>query len=197
MPGKNIVGQFLSVRISNSIFIIVISTIKGGIIMTLSNVRVVQNDNRIMIIIDNPSQSDTQAVLEAFGAESAIKRLAGLKTPVEAEPQIPAPTQEVQPQPAQQDVPQQNVQNAQNIPQQTVAQSTPEPTARTPEMSAKELLADRTAQSALGLREVLWRLGTCLYPNTDRKPFDAWFDRTSKEEHAAKYQEFAKQIMAA
>lgn len=159
--------------------------------MTLSNVRIVQNDNRIMIIIDNPSQNDVNAIQEAFGAESAIKRLAGLKTPTEAEPQIPAPTQEVQP--AQQDVPQQNVQNA---PQQTVAQSTPE-AARTPEMSAKELLADRTAQSVLGLREVLWRLGTCLYPNTDRKPFDAWFDRTSKEEHAAKYQEFAKQIMAA
>lgn len=159
--------------------------------MTLSNVRIVQNDNRIMIIIDNPSQNDVNAIQEAFGAESAIKRLAGLKTPTEAEPQIPAPTQEVQP--AQQDVPQQNVQNA---PQQTVTQSTPE-TARTPEMSAKELLADRTAQSVLGLREVLWRLGTCLYPNTDRKPFDAWFDRTSKEEHAAKYQEFAKRIMAA
>ena len=154
--------------------------------MTLSNVRIVQNDNRIMIIIDNPSQNDVNAIQEAFGAESAIKRLAGLKTPTEAEPQIPAPTQEVQP--AQQDV--------QNTPQQTVTQSTPE-TARTPEMSAKELLADRTAQSVLGLREVLWRLGTCLYPNTDRKPFDAWFDRTSKEEHAAKYQEFAKQIMAA
>ena len=128
--------------------------------MTLSNVRIVQNDNRIMIIIDNPSQNDVNAIQEAFGAESAIKRLAGLKTPTEAEPQIPAPTQEVQP--AQQDVPQQNVQNA---PQQTVTQSTPE-TARTPEMSAKELLADRTAQSVLGLREVLWRLGTCLYPNT-------------------------------
>lgn len=152
--------------------------------MTLSNVRVVQNDNRIMIIIDNPSQKDVDAVQEAFGAESAIKRLAGLKTPTEAEPQIPAPAQEAQAQPAQQ-----------NVPQQTVAQS--ESAARTPEMSAKELLADRTAQSALGLREVLWRLGTCLYPNTDRKPFDAWFDRTSKEEHAAKYQEFAKQIMAA
>lgn len=162
--------------------------------MTLSNVRIVQNDNRIMIIIDNPSQNDVDAVQEAFGAESAIKRLAGLKTPTETEPQIPAPTQEVQPQPAQQDVPQQNTQD---VPQQTVAQSRPELTARTPEMSAKELLADRTAQSALGLREVLWRLGTCLYPNTDRKPFDAWFDRTSKEEHAAKYQEFAKQIMAA
>lgn len=161
--------------------------------MTLTNVRIVQNDNRIMIIIDNPSQNDVDAVQEAFGAESAIKRLAGLKTPTEAEPQIPAPAQEVQPQPAQQNVPQQNIQN---VPQQTVAQSTPE-AARTPEMSAKELLADRTAQSALGLREVLWRLGTCLYPNTDRKPFDAWFDRTSKEEHAAKYQEFAKQIMAA
>lgn len=147
--------------------------------MTLSNVRIVQNDNRIMIIIDNPSQNDVNAVQEAFGAESAIKRLAGLKTPTEAEPQIPAPTQEVQPQPAQQDVPQQNV-----------AQSTPE-------MSAKELLADRTAQSALGLREVLWRLGTCLYPNTAREPFDAWFDRTSKEDHAAKYQEFATKIMAA
>lgn len=159
--------------------------------MTLSNVRIVQNDNRIMIIIDNPSQNDVNAIQEAFGAESAIKRLAGLKTPTEAEPQIPAPTQEVQP--AQQDVPQQNVQNA---PQQTVAQSTPE-VARTPEMSAKELLADRTAQSALGLREVLWRLGTCLYPNTAREPFDAWFDRTSKEDHAAKYQEFATKIMAA
>lgn len=162
--------------------------------MTLSNVRVVQNDNRIMIIIDNPSQKDVDAVQEAFGAESAIKRLAGLKTPTEAEPQIPAPAQEVQPQSAQQDVLQQNVQNA---PQQTVAQSTPEPAARTPEMSAKELLADRTAQSALGLREVLWRLGTCLYPNTAREPFDAWFDRTSKENHAAKYQEFATKIMAA
>lgn len=147
--------------------------------MTLTNVRIVQNDNRIMIIVDNPSQKDVDAVQEAFGAESAIKRLAGLKTPTEAEPQIPAPTQEVQPQPAQQDVPQQNV-----------AQSTPE-------MSAKELLADRTAQSALGLREVLWRLGTCLYPNTAREPFDAWFDRTSKEDHAAKYQEFATKIMAA
>lgn len=147
--------------------------------MTLTNVRIVQNDNRIMIIIDNPSQKDVDAVQEAFGAESAIKRLAGLKTPTEAEPQIPAPTQEVQPQPAQQDVPQQNV-----------AQSTPE-------MSAKELLADRTAQSVLGLREVLWRLGTCLYPNTAREPFDAWFDRTSKEDHAAKYQEFATKIMAA
>lgn len=156
--------------------------------MTLTNVRIVQNDNRIMIIIDNPSQKDVDAVQEAFGAESAIKRLAGLKTPTEAEPQIPAPTQEVQPQsqPVQQDVPQQNVQNV------------PEPaTARTPEMSAKELLADRTAQSALGLREVLWRLGTCLYPNTAREPFDAWFDRTSKEDHAAKYQEFATKIMAA
>jgi hypothetical protein len=165
--------------------------------MTLSNVRVVQNDNRIMIIIDNPSQNDVNAIQEAFGAESAIKRLAGLKTPTEAEPQIPVPpVQEVQPQsqPVQQNIPQQNVQN---VPQQTVAQSAPEPVTRTPEMSAKELLADRTAQSALGLREVLWRLGTCLYPNTDRKPFDAWFDRTSKEEHAAKYQEFAKQIMAA
>lgn len=159
--------------------------------MTLTNVRIVQNDNRIMIIIDNPSQNDVDAVQEAFGAESAIKRLAGLKTPTEAEPQIPAPTQ--QSQPAQQDVPQQNVQN---VPQQTVAQSTPE-VARTPEMSAKELLADRTAQSALGLREVLWRLGTCLYPNTAREPFDAWFDRTSKEDHAAKYQEFATKIMAA
>lgn len=147
--------------------------------MTLTNVRIVQNDNRIMIIIDNPSQKDVDAVQEAFGAESAIKKLAGLKTPTEAEPQIPAPTQEVQPQPAQQDVPQQNV-----------AQSTPE-------MSAKELLADRTAQSALGLREVLWRLGTYLYPNTAREPFDAWFDRTSKEDHAAKYQEFATKIMAA
>lgn len=159
--------------------------------MTLTNVRIVQNDNRIMIIIDNPSQNDVDAVQEAFGAESAIKRLAGLKTPTEAEPQIPAPTQ--QSQPAQQDVPQQNVQNA---PQQTVALSTPE-VARTPEMSAKELLADRTAQSALGFREVLWRLGTCLYPNTAREPFDAWFDRTSKEDHAAKYQEFATKIMAA
>jgi len=162
--------------------------------MTLTNVRIVQNDNRIMIIIDNPSQKDVDAVQEAFGAESAIKRLAGLKTPTEAEPQIPAPVQETQPQPAQQNVPQQNIQN---VPQQTVAQSTPEPTARTPEMSAKELLADRTAQSALGLREVLWRLGTCLYPNTAREPFDAWFDRTSKEDHAAKYQEFATKIMAA
>lgn len=153
--------------------------------MTLTNVRIVQNDNRIMIIIDNPSQKDVDAVQEAFGAESAIKRLAGLKTPTEAEPQIPAPVHETQPQPAQQ-----------NVPQQTVTQSTPE-TARTPEMSAKELLADRTAQSALGLREVLWRLGTCLYPNTAREPFDAWFDRTSKEDHAAKYQEFATKIMAA
>ena len=154
--------------------------------MTLSNVRIVQNDNRIMIIIDNPSQNDVDAVQEAFGAESAIKRLVGLKTPTETEPQIPAPVQETQPQPVQQDVP-----------QQTVAQSTPEPAARTPEMSAKELLADRTAQSALGLREVLWRLGTGLYPNTAREPFDAWFDRTSKEDHAAKYQEFATKIMAA
>lgn len=163
--------------------------------MTLSNVRVVQNDNRIMIIIDNPSQNDVNAVQEAFGAESAIKRLAGLKTPTEAEPQIPAPpvqpvqsTQpaQVQPtQPVQQEVPQQNVQNVEQA------------AARTPEMSAKELLADRTAQSALGLREVLWRLGTCLYPNTAREPFDAWFDRTSKEDHAAKYQEFATKIMAA
>lgn len=155
--------------------------------MTLSNVRVVQNDNRIMIIIDNPSQNDVNAVREAFGAESAIKRLAGLKTPTEAEPQIPAPpVQPTQPaQSVQQEVPQQNVQNV----EQAVA--------RTPEMSAKELLADRTAQSALGLREVLWRLGTCLYPNTAREPFDAWFDRTSKEDHAAKYQEFATKIMAA
>lgn len=152
--------------------------------MTLSNVRIVQNDNRIMIIIDNPSQNDVDAVQEAFGAESAIKRLAGLKIPTEAEPQIPAPP--VQPtQPIQQNIPQQNVQN------------TEQAAARTPEMSAKELLADRTAQSALGLREVLWRLGTCLYPNTAREPFDAWFDRTSKEDHAAKYQEFATKIMAA
>lgn len=160
--------------------------------MTLSNVRIVQNDNRIMIIIDNPSQNDVDAVQEAFGAESAIKRLAGLKIPTEAEPQIPAPpvqpTQPVQVQPTQpiqQNIPQQNVQN------------TEQAAARTPEMSVKELLADRTAQSALGLREVLWRLGTCLYPNTAREPFDAWFDRTSKEDHAAKYQEFATKIMAA
>lgn len=157
--------------------------------MTLSNVRVVQNDNRIMIIIDNPSQSDVNAVQEAFGAESAIKRLAGLKTPTEAEPQIPVPPVQPQPvqptQPVQQEVVQQNVQNT----EQTAA--------RTPEMSAKELLADRTAQSALGLREVLWRFGTCLYPNTDRKTFDSWFDKTSKEEHTAKYHEFAKKIVAA
>lgn len=160
--------------------------------MTLSNVRIVQNDNRIMIIIDNPSQNDVDAVQEAFGAESAIKRLAGLKTPVEAEPQIPAPpVQSTQPAQVQ---PTQPVQ--QNIPQQNV-QDTEQAAARTPEMSAKELLADRTAQLALGLREVLWRLGTCLYPNTAREPFDAWFDRTSKEDHAAKYQEFATKIMAA
>lgn len=160
--------------------------------MTLSNVRIVQNDNRIMIIIDNPSQNDVNAVQEAFGAESAIKRLAGLKTPTEAEPQIPAsPVQEVQPtQPAQQNISQQNTQEA---PQQNVQGTSEQAT----EMSAKELLADRTAQSALGLREVLWRLGTCLYPNTAREPFDAWFDRTSKEDHAAKYQEFATKIMAA
>lgn len=162
--------------------------------MTLSNVRIVQNDNRIMIIIDNPSQNDVDAVQEAFGAESAIKRLAGLKTPTEAEPQIPAPAQETHPQSVQQNISQQN---AQEIPKQNIQGISEQAAARTPEMSAKELLADRTAQSALGLREVLWRLGTCLYPNTDRKPFDAWFDRTSKEEHAAKYQEFAKQIMAA
>ena len=168
--------------------------------MTLSNVRIVQNDNRIMIIIDNPSQNDVDAVQEAFGAESAIKRLAGLKIPTEAEPQIPAPpvqpTQPVQVQPTQpvQVQPTQPIQ--QNIPQQNV-QNTEQAAARTPEMSAKELLADRTAQSALGLREVLWRLGTCLYPNTAREPFDAWFDRTSKEDHAAKYQEFATKIMAA
>lgn len=160
--------------------------------MTLSNVRVVQNDNRIMIIIDNPSQNDVNAVQEAFGAESAIKRLAGLKTPVEAEPQIPAPP--VQPTQVQPTQPTQ--QNIQEVPQQNV-QNTEQAAARTPEMSAKELLADRTAQSALGLREVLWRLGTCLYPNTAREPFDAWFDRTSKEDHAAKYQEFATKIMAA
>lgn len=160
--------------------------------MTLSNVRVVQNDNRIMIIIDNPSQNDVNAVQEAFGAESAIKRLAGLKTPVETEPQIPAPpTQPTQVQPTQP-----TQQNIQEVPQQNV-QNTEQAAARTPEMSAKELLADRTAQSALGLREVLWRLGTCLYPNTAREPFDAWFDRTSKEDHAAKYQEFATKIMAA
>lgn len=160
--------------------------------MTLSNVRVVQNDNRIMIIIDNPSQNDVNAVREAFGAESAIKRLAGLKTPVEAEPQIPAPP--VQPTQVQPTQPTQ--QNIQEIPQQNV-QNIEQAAARTPEMSAKELLADRTAQSALGLREVLWRLGTYLYPNTAREPFDAWFDRTSKEDHAAKYQEFATKIMAA
>ena len=160
--------------------------------MTLSNVRVVQNDNRIMIIIDNPSQNDVNAVQEAFGAESAIKRLAGLKTPVEAEPQIPAPP--VQPTQVQPTQPTQ--QNIQEVPQQNV-QNIEQAAARTPEMSAKELLADRTAQSALGLREVLWRLGTCLYPNTAREPFDAWFDRTSKEDHAAKYQEFATKIMAA
>lgn len=164
--------------------------------MTLSNVRIVQNDNRIMIIIDNPSQNDVNAVQEAFGAESAIKRLAGLKTPTEAEPQIPAsPVQEVQPtQPAQQNISQQNTQEA---PQQNVQGTSEQAKARTPVLSAKELLADRTAQSALGLREVLWRLGTCLYPNTAREPFDAWFDRTSKEDHAAKYQEFATKIMAA
>ena len=149
-----------------------------------------------MIIIDNPSQNDVNAVQEAFGAESAIKRLAGLKTPTEAEPQIPAsPVQEVQPtQPAQQNISQQNTQEA---PQQNVQGTSEQATARTPVLSAKELLADRTAQSALGLREVLWRLGTCLYPNTAREPFDAWFDRTSKEDHAAKYQEFATKIMAA
>ena len=137
--------------------------------MTLSNVKVVVNDNRAMIIIDNPTENDLAAINEAFAPMNAIKKLAGIVAPEEPEPEIPK--EPVQP------------------PVQKV-----EPQSKLDEM--KSFLEDVQAQQVMGIEKTLWKMGTFLFPNGDRESFKKWFDTSSKEEHVLRYNNFKEMIMA-
>lgn len=137
--------------------------------MTLSNVKVVVNDNRAMIIIDNPTENDLAAINEAFAPMNAIKKLAGIVAPEEPEPEIPK--EPVQP------------------PVQKV-----EPQSKLDEM--KSFLGDVQAQQVMGIEKTLWKMGTFLFPNGDRESFKKWFDTSSKEEHILRYNNFKEMIMA-
>lgn len=137
--------------------------------MTLSNVKVVVNDNRAMIIIDNPTENDLAAINEAFAPMNAIKKLAGIVAPEEPEPEIPK--EPVQP------------------PVQKV-----EPQSELDEM--KSFLEDVQAQQVMGIEKTLWKMGTFLFPNGDRESFKKWFDTSSKEEHVLRYNNFKEMIMA-
>lgn len=137
--------------------------------MTLSNVKVVVNDNRAMIIIDNPTENDLAAINEAFAPMNAIKKLAGIVVPEEPEPEIPK--EPVQP------------------PVQKV-----EPQSKLDEM--KSFLEDVQAQQVMGIEKTLWKMGTFLFPNGDRESFKKWFDTSSKEEHVLRYNNFKEMIMA-
>lgn len=155
-------------QIIKSIFI-KINILKGGMNMTLSNVKVVVNDNRAMIIIDNPTENDLAAINEAFAPMNAIKKLAGIVAPEEPEPEIPK--EPVQP------------------PVQKV-----EPQSELDEM--KSFLEDVQAQQVMGIEKTLWKMGTFLFPNRDRESFKKWFDTSSKEEHVLRYNNFKEMIMA-
>ena len=137
--------------------------------MTLSNVKVVVNDNRAMIIIDNPTENDLAAINEAFAPMNAIKKLAGIVTPEEPEPEIPK--EPVQP------------------PVQKV-----EPQSELDEM--KSFLEDVQAQQVMGIEKTLWKMGTFLFPNGDRESFKKCFDTSSKEEPVLRYNNFKEMIMA-
>lgn len=148
--------------------------------MTLSSVKVVKSDNRIMIVIDNPSQNDISAVEQAFGAAGAIKELAGIKTPVDPEPQIPQ---------VQQPVPQ--AASVQQPIQQPVQEAPGNPVSE-----MKKLIADKGLQNTLGARETLWRMGLLVHPNSNKEVFDSWFDKSSKDQHQNTFTELANCIMA-
>lgn len=147
--------------------------------MTLSNVKVVVNDNRAMIIIDNPTENDLAAINEAFAPMNAIKKLAGIVTPEEPEPKIPK--EPVQP----------PVQKVASV-QESVETSTV--TNQLTEM--KSFLKDVQAQQVMGIEKTLWKMGTFLFPNGDRESFKKWFDTSSKEEHVLRYNNFKEMIMA-
>lgn len=155
-------------QIVKSIFI-KINILKGGMNMTLSNVKVVVNDNRAMIIIDNPTENDLAAINEAFAPMNAIKKLAGIVAPEEPEPEIPK--EPVQP------------------PVQKV-----EPQSELDEM--KSFLEDVQAQQVMGIKKTLWKMGSFLFPDGDREAFKKWFDTSSKEEHVLRYNNFKEMIMA-
>ena len=163
------------VQIVKSIFIN-INILKGGMNMTLSNVKVVVNDNRAMIIIDNPTENDLAAINEAFAPMNAIKKLAGIVAPEEPEPEIPK--EPVQP-PVQKVEPAQKTSAAPN---------------KLDEM--KSFLGDVQAQQVMGIEKTLWKMGTFLFPDGDRESFKKWFDTSSKEEHVLRYNNFKEMIMA-
>ena len=147
--------------------------------MTLSNVKVVVNDNRAMIIIDNPTENDLAAINEAFAPMNAIKKLAGIVTPEEPEPKIPK--EPVQP-PVQKVAPVQE-----SVETSTVTNQLTE---------MKSFLKDVQAQQVMGIDKTLWKMGTFLFPNGDRESFKKWFDTSSKEEHVLRYNNFKEMIMA-
>lgn len=147
--------------------------------MTLSNVKVVVNDNRAMIIIDNPTENDLAAINEAFAPMNAIKKLAGIVTPEEPEPKIPK--EPVQP-PVQKVAPVQE-----SVETSTVTNQLTE---------MKSFLKDVQAQQVMGIEKTLWKMGTFLFPNGDRESFKKWFDTSSKEEHVLRYNNFKEMIMA-
>lgn len=147
--------------------------------MTLSNVKVVVNDNRAMIIIDNPTENDLAAINEAFAPMNAIKKLAGIVTPEEPEPEIPKepvqpPVQKVEP----------------------VQESAETSTVTNQLTEMKSFLKDVQAQQVMGIEKTLWKMGTFLFPNGDRESFKKWFDTSSKEEHVLRYNNFKEMIMA-
>lgn len=147
--------------------------------MTLSNVKVVVNDNRAMIIIDNPTENDLAAINEAFAPMNAIKKLAGIVAPEEPEPEIPKepvqpPVQKVEP----------------------VQESAETSTVTNQLTEMKSFLKDVQAQQVMGIEKTLWKMGTFLFPNGDRESFKKWFDTSSKEEHVLRYNNFKEMIMA-
>lgn len=165
-------------QIVKSIFI-KINILKGGMNMTLSNVKVVVNDNRAMIIIDNPTENDLAAINEAFAPMNAIKKLAGIVAPEEPEPEIPKepvqpPVQKVEP----------------------VQESAETSTVTNQLTEMKSFLKDVQAQQVMGIEKTLWKMGTFLFPNGDRESFKKWFDTSSKEEHVLRYNNFKEMIMA-
>ena len=137
--------------------------------MTLSNVKVVINDNRAMIIIDNPTENDLAAINEAFAPMNAIKKLAGIVAPEEPEPEIP---------------------------KEPVQESAETSTVTNQLTEMKSFLEDVQAQQVMGIEKTLWKMGTFLFPNGDRESFKKWFDTSSKEEHVLRYNNFKEMIMA-
>lgn len=58
------------------------------------------------------------------------------------------------------------------------------------------LISDGNAMKAIGHKEVLWRLGKFLYPDSTRESMEQWFDKSSKEEHQTQFQKFKQMLFA-